>query len=164
MTIVYIVIGIVVLLATVLFIASRTGETEEEKPEYQYVRKNFFLTSSEHQCYDALVAAVGSEYYIFAQVHLSALVDHKIKGQNWGAAFQHINGKSVDFVLCDKAKISPVLAIELDDKSHERPDRQERDVVVEGILRQAKLPLLRLENRGGFKPEELRQRIREHLT
>lgn len=86
---------------------------EEEKPKYQYKRRNFFLSRAEHECYDALVAAAGAEYYIFAQVHLPTLVDHKIKGQNWRGAFRHISEKSVDFVLCDKAYISPKLVIEL---------------------------------------------------
>jgi enolase len=33
----------------------------------------------------------------------------------------------VDFVLCDKINISPKLAIELDDKSHEREDSHSED-------------------------------------
>jgi very-short-patch-repair endonuclease len=75
----------------------------------------------------------------------------------------HINRKSVDFVLCDKAYISPKLAIELDDKSHERPDRQERDKEVERILSDAGVPLLRLESRGSFNPTELAQSIKSGL-
>lgn len=70
-----------------------------------------------------------------------------MRGQNWRAALAHINRKSVDFVLCDKAYLSPKLAIELDDKSHGVLDRQDRDREVERILREAHVPLLRLENR-----------------
>lgn len=110
-----------------------------------------------------MVAAVGKDYHVFAQVHLPTLLDHKIKGQDWRAALAHINQKSVDFVLCDKAYISAKLAIELDDKSHERPDRQERDQVVERILKDAGVPLLRLENHGTFNPSELMQRVQEAL-
>lgn len=166
MHITFIVIGIITMLAIGLFVTLHGGEVavEEEKPKYQYARKNYFLTRAEHECYDALVSAVGAEYNVFAQVHLSALVDHKINGQKRGAAFQHINGKSVDFLLCDKARIAPVLAIELDDKTHERPERQERDSVVEGILAQAKLPLLRLENHGRFDIDELEKKIQEQVA
>lgn len=163
MHIAFIVVGIIIVLAIGLFVTLHGGEVavEEEKPKYQYARKNYFLTRAEHECYDALVSAVGAEYYIFAQVHLSALVDHKTKGQKWSAAFQHINGKPVDFLLCDKARIAPVLAIELDDRTHERLERQERDSVVEGILAQAKLPLLRLENHGRFDIDELKRKVGE---
>lgn len=130
-----------------------------EKWRYQYKRKGFFLSRAEHECYDALMSAVGSDYYIFAQVHLPTLIDNKVVGQSWHGAFSHINGKSVDFVLCDKAYISPKLAIELDDKTHERSDRQERDGEVERILKQAGMPLLRLENHGRFNPSELSLKI-----
>jgi very-short-patch-repair endonuclease len=108
-----------------------------------------------------LIAAVGNEYLIFAQVHLPTLIDNKVVGQNWRAAFRHISEKSVDFVLCDKAYISAKLAIELDDKTHERPERQERDREVERILQEAGVPLLRLENHGHFNESELALKIKE---
>lgn len=107
------------------------------------------------------MSAVGQEYYVFAQVHLPTIVDNKVVGQNWRGAFRHINEKSVDFVLCDKAYISPKLAIELDDRTHERPERKERDIEVERILKDAGLPLLRLNNNGRFNPSELSQKIKE---
>lgn len=164
MTTFYIIIGIVVVTAIVIAVARSGLANVEAKNKYHYSRKSFFLTRAEHDCYDALVEAVGAEYRIFAQVHLSNLVDHEVRGQDWHAALAHINRKSVDFVLCDKAFLSPKLAIELDDKSHERPDRQERDLEVERILSAAGMPLLRLENHGSFHPGELSQRIKEALT
>lgn len=164
MTIFYIIIGIIIFVAMAIAI-SRGGLADvEEKAKYHYNRKNFFLTRAEHECYDSLVEAVGAEYRIFAQVHLPTLVDHTVRGQDWRAALAHINRKSVDFVLCDKAYLSPKLAIELDDKSHERPDRQERDREVERILHEAGVPLLRLENRGNFSPSELAQKIKDALN
>jgi len=164
MTIFYIIIGLIVVVAIAIAISRGGFADVEEKAKYRYNRKNFFLTRAEHECYDALVEAVGAEYRIFAQVHLPTLVDHTVRGQDWRAALAHINRKSVDFVLCDKAYLSPKLAIELDDKSHERPDRQERDREVERILHEAGVPLLRIENRGNFNPSELSQRIKETLN
>lgn len=131
---------------------------------YSYKKKDFFMTRAEHECYDALIAAVGRDYYVFAQVHLPTIVNHKIKGQSWQGAFSHINRKSVDFVLCDKNYISPKLAIELDDKSHQEEDRKIRDQELERILSEANLPLLRLENRGHFDRTIIQQQIREKVT
>lgn len=148
-----------IILAILDFLFGVRQKDKDRKNEYQYKRKNFFLSRAEHECYDALIAAVGQNYHIFAQVHLPTLVDNRIAGQNWNAAFRHINGKSVDFVICDKTYISPKLAIELDDRFHERSDRIERDVEVERILKIAGLPLLRLENEGRFNPNDLAQKI-----
>lgn len=66
--------------------------------------------------------------------------------------------------MCDKLYISPKLAIELDDKTHERQDRIDRDGIVERIFKDAGLPLLRLENRGRFNPTELLEKINTVLN
>lgn len=160
----YILIVIVIILFIALAILKAVVEhgEEREKPKYRYTRKQFFLSRAEHEFYDALIAAVGDKYHVFAQVHLPTIIDNKVKGQDWRAALAHINRKSVDFVLCDKAYISPKLAIELDDKSHGRPDRQERDREVERILADAGVPLLRITNNGRFDPTDLAQRISEY--
>lgn len=113
---------------------------------YQYNRKQYFMTRAESDCYKALVQAVEAEFFIFAQVYLSSIIDEKIKGQDWRASRAHVNRKSIDFLLCDKEYISPKLAIELDDWSHSRQDRKDRDAVVEGILKDVGLPLLRITN------------------
>lgn len=141
-----------------------SGQSEQnEKSPYQYLAKKLFLTRAEHECYDALIAAVGNEYHIFAQVHLGSILDETVRGQNWKAARSHIDRKSIDFLLCDKNYISPKLAIELDDKSHQLPQRQIRDTEVERILREAGIPLLRLQNHGHFGRTELSKMVRESI-
>ena len=131
---------------------------------YDYGKKDFFMSRAEHECYDALIAAVGKDYYIFPQAHLTSIVDHKIKGQNWRGAFRHIDEKSVDFVLCDKNYIAPRLVIELDDRTHERLDRKLRDGEVERILKCASLPLLRLDNHGSFDSIDVAQKIKSAIA
>jgi len=150
--------ALIILLVAIVAIAvfakiMQSGEGEARK--YAYKQKDFFMSRAEHECYDALVLAVGEKYHIFPQVHLPSIVDNKVVGQNWMAAFRHISQKSVDFVLCDKSYIAPKLAIELDDRTHERQDRIERDGEVERVLKDAKVPLLRLKNHGRFNPKEL---------
>ena len=63
-------------------------------------------------------------------------------------AFRHINGKSVDFVLCDKETLRPAYAIELDDLTYEQSDRRKRDVEVKRIFEEANLPLVRFKNKN----------------
>lgn len=152
--IVLIIIAIIVFIVLAELIGKRP-----EKPAYEYKRRECIMTAAERKCFNSLVEAVGVTYYVFPQIHLPAILDHKIKnGQNWFAAFRHIDEKSVDFVLCTKNDLCPILAIELDDWSHERPSRQERDREVERILHDAGLPLLRLKDNSDT-PEILAQRI-----
>lgn len=158
-----IIVAILIIAGAVLSEYAKSTPTQE-KVQYQYKQKQYLMTYVENKCYHAIVQAVQDKYFVFPQVHLSAIIDHKVEGQNWKSAFRHINQKSVDFVLCDKHYISPKLAIELDDKTHERPDRIDRDGEVERVLQQAGLPLLRLENGNGFNSTEIAQKIEALLN
>lgn len=165
-TIVFVVIIIVVLASANEIIDRKKQVGKEEKinkSPYHYRRKDFLMSRPEHEFFDVLVASVGDRYHVFPQVHLAAILDYKIVGQNWKGAFRHIDEKSVDFVLCDKAYIKPLLAIELDDRTHEHGKRKERDEIVESILKEARLPLLRFENHGHFEKSEITQRISKIL-
>jgi very-short-patch-repair endonuclease len=106
------------------------------------------MTEHEHGFYKILDEALGRDYYIIAQAHLSTFLTENVKGQNWKAAFRHINGKSVDFLLCDKQTLEPLLTIELDDKTHEQSGRILRDAEVERILASAHIPLIRMQSHG----------------
>jgi hypothetical protein len=110
---------VIVVVVAVQFIARSSNRGGKSSAVYRYGRKAFFMNRAEHEFFDVLIEVVGSSYYVFPQVHLSTILEHRIKGQPWRAAFRRINGKSVDFVICDKAYIKPLLAIELDGRSHD---------------------------------------------
>ncbi len=123
--------------------------------EYQYLRKPYYMHESEYKFFIMLQSVIGNQFYIFPQIHLTTLFDEKIKGQSWKGARSHIDKKSVDFVLCDKNHIVPLLAIELDGNSHELEDRQERDLEVERIFRESKFPLLRIPRQEQYDQNEI---------
>lgn len=140
-------------------IGKETNAVVVQKPKYQYRRKGYFMSHSEQKMFLLLQEAVGDKYFIFPQVHLSTILEHKTPHQNWAAAFKHINGKSVDFVLCDKSPVAPRIAIELDDNSHTRPDRVERDVEVERIFKYAELPLVRFSHLEDLTAAKVKEAI-----
>lgn len=145
------------------FLIEHSRRTNNRTVLYRYGRKDFLMNRAEHEFFDILVDAFGSSYYVFPQVHLSTILEHRIKGQDWRAAFRRINGKSVDFVICDKAYIKPLLAIELDGRSHEAETVRQRDAAIEHIFEKAELPLLRFANHGSPNREEVMQRVLEAL-
>lgn len=160
--IIFIVLIIVVVIALKIYLPE-IFLTKESKSLYNYKRKDFLMSRAEHEFFDILIYAVADKYYVFPQIHLPTILDNKVVGQNWKGAFRHIDEKSVDFVVCDKAYIKPLLAIELDDRSHERRDRQNRDGEVGRILNGAGLPLLRFSNNGNFNKEEIKRLVLEKL-
>lgn len=123
---------------------------------YKYSKKEYVITQHELNFYKSLHEAV-SGCMIIPQAHLSMFLDHKIRGQNWSRAFSMINGKSVDFLICTK-DMRPLIAIELDDSTHDRPDRQKRDAFVNSIIADADIPMLRF-SANNWSTEVIKQRI-----
>ena len=115
------------------------------------------MSKREHQCYDYLMRVLGQDYYVFPQVHLDELLE--FPRRNLGM-LRHINQKSVDFVVCDKQNISPLLAIELDDTSHFLLKREARDQEVESLFKEAGVHLLRLPRYNFYTPEQIREKVR----
>jgi very-short-patch-repair endonuclease len=155
-------IGATVVLIALFILLTILFPGRKYATEYEYRKKEYLLTQPERDCFNALLRTVGNEFHVFPQVHLDAILYYKIRGQSWFGAWRHINEKSIDFILCDKEKISVVLAIELDDRSHERPDRRERDHEVERILKNAQVPLLRLQH--NFVEAELAVKAHEAIS
>jgi hypothetical protein len=104
-----------------------------------------------------------SKYYIFPQVSLNNLVTVEKGTGSYQAFHNKVDRKSVDFVLFDRNAISPVLAIELDDSSHDREDRQERDAFVDRVLAKAGLPLLHVRAQAAYDPKQLAASITEAI-
>jgi len=159
-----VIVALVVLLA---FISTLVGKQTHMKPsaQYHYRRKDFIMTKAENDFFDVINRAVGNNYYVFPQVHLSEFLDHRVKnGQNWQHALHYINQKSVDYVVCDKQYRRPLLAIELDDWSHNSELRRERDANVERILQEAGIPLLRFKDVGTLQAGEVASRLQSALS
>lgn len=123
---------------------SNKNNSQIKKSQYKYYAKPYVMTSRENECFKILNEIFNSKWFVMPQVHLSALLDYRVKGQNWNAAFRHINGKSVDFVLIGKESYKVICVIELDDSTHSKPDRMERDVEIERMFKEAKIPLARI--------------------
>ena len=66
---------------------------------------------------------------------------------------------TVDYVLCEKTTFKPVYAVELDDSTHNRNDRQERDREVERIFEGTDLKLVRFRSYREPTNDELRERF-----
>jgi len=108
-----------------------------------YALRDDFLTPAEANFYRVLCATIGERQLIFPKVRLADLI-YAPRQEGQYAAWQRINRKHVDFVLCDPQTVRPVLAIELDDRSHQRPDRVQRDAFVDQIFAAVKLPLVHI--------------------
>ncbi len=138
------ILGIILFIlgSVVQFVRGKSGAKEEKKDWLPYMKKQYLLTPTEHKFFSILEKVVKNKYYIFPQIVLSDIVQLKGKGSLKGGYRNKINKKTVDFVLFDKQNISPVLVIELDDYTHEKPSRKKRDNLVDKILDYCDIPII----------------------
>jgi hypothetical protein len=99
------------------------------------------LTPVEQQLYHRLVCAY-PDHVVLAQVAFSQLVGVK-KGENFTAIWNRYNRLTADFVICRK-DFSIAAVLELDDRSHDNPARQDADRRKAAICEAARIPLHRL--------------------
>ena len=129
-----------------------------------YYTRDRLVTKAELRFYKTLVKSVQDDFEIFVMVRIADIlrVDPNVKNKrSW---INKILAKHCDFVLCDPGDLRPVLGIELDDSSHQRADRIERDRFVDDAFESAKLPLLRIPVRSKYQSREIRELIDEKLT
>lgn len=123
--------------------------------EFPYQRKWYLLSRTERACYEALRAAAGQDLHVFPKVRLLELLWVPNETPQRQGYLNRVMSKHVDFVLCDRERVAPVLVVELDDASHKLPQRAARDALVDAVLRAAGLPVLRFPVSAAYAPGEV---------
>lgn len=126
----------------------------------RYTKTEKLLTPMEARFYRILTKVLQRDLLVFAKVRLGDLMEahpgmDKVKQR---IAFNKIACKHVDFVICNK-DLEILLGIEVDDKSHERKDRVERDVFVDGAFKSAGIKLLRVPGKRYYDYENVKQQV-----
>ena len=129
---------------------------------YPYKLTQSLLTASEKAFYVALMLAAGRRYVVFPKVRLADLCQDLDRWAGTGA-FDLVSSKRVDFVLCDAKTFRPVLAVELDDRSHVRGSRRDRDALVDDIFRTMGLGVYRQWIRRSYDPAAIARGIEDAL-
>lgn len=121
---------------------------------YPYRISDRFLSPSEHSFFLVTQKVLGSEFFVAPKVPLSEIffiTDH----QDYNTYWNRINRKRVDFLVCDAVSMKPRFAIELDDSSHNRQSRIERDDFVNNVFKAAGMPLVRVSAKNTYSTSEL---------
>ena len=113
----------------------------KEQQLYPY-HKKYILTKNEYAFYQQMkyiTKPMGLE--ILTKIRLADLVEVDSGIAGWNGYFSKIKSKHIDFAIADNMNI--LLLIELDDWSHQRADRQERDDFVNTVLAKCGYTMLR---------------------
>lgn len=130
---------------------SRLADAGESNLPYRL--RDDFLSPAELSFFRVLQLAVGDRYTTLAKVNLADLLF--VTGRENVSYRNKIDRKHVDFLLCEPTTMRPLCAVELDDQSHRRVDRQKRDAFVNSALAAAGLRLVRIPAKKGYSLEDL---------
>lgn len=153
-----IVLFIVVLLALAILKRRSAGASADDFP---YTLENALFSLAERSFLGVLDQSFGSEYRIFGKVRIADVLNVR-KGTakpRRQRAFNRISSKHFDFLLCSATDLKPLCAIELDDQSHARANRQTRDAFVRRACQAAGLPLVNIPAQHAYVAAEIRQSI-----
>lgn len=131
--------------------------------ELPYRSRGSLLSRGETAFFRPLQVAVAGNFLIMCKVRLADVVTCPVRRDQRGP-FSAISQKHLDFVLCDPKTTRIILAIELDDRSHEAPHRKKRDRFVDDTLRAANIPLLRVQAQAWYSLVTIRESIQQIMS
>lgn len=132
----------------------RTGDASQ----YRYVALRHVVSPPEKILFERLNKAM-PKLVVLAQVHLPRVIQPASKSNG---PLERIIRKSLDFMICD-AMFVPLVAIEVNDSSHNAGDRIASDIDKAAALKSAGIPLITWEARKLPNVEAIRRTILEHV-
>lgn len=138
----------------------RKDETIKAEEKLPYYKNKYLLTKAENNFYQSLkIALSDGDYYICQKTRVADILSIG-KSEKRQAYFNKIKAKHIDFLICkDDLYFNPILAIELDDSSHNEKNRVERDDFINKVFEVANLPLYRVKASNSYQPNKLRKEI-----
>lgn len=131
---------------------------EEHLP---FKRKDFLMNIPERKFFEELQKFIPDNHVIFPQVLLSSIVRVISSRKDFWKYHNKINRKTIDYVIFEKPYFKPVLAIEYDGKTHNKPVRIERDIKVRNILDSAGIKNFHVKHQKNINFEEIKNKIDE---
>lgn len=124
-----------------------------------FAKKPSIMRADERKLFDVLTKLYSDSYYVFPQVKLTSLLDVKEKVKDHDNVYRTLEYKSVDFALFNRANLSPVLAIELNGKSHFQFNRINRDKKVESVLTKAGIKFFSIPVSETYDGDAIRKQV-----
>ena len=143
----------------------RVGDTEQLMAGGVFwERQAQLMTDREVHFMQGLFRSVDMRrWYLCPQVRVADIVQitPRVRGRSrtWWKLFHMVAQWHCDVVIVDRRTFRVVAAVELDDASHLKKSRCRRDILLDEVMRQAGMPLLRSRD-----ARELQGMIRDFLT
>ena len=159
---IFIIALVVLVVIAAGFLQRKAGSTAFDATS-AYSRCGPLATPTELAFLNALEPALDPDQRAFMKVRLGDVVAPKRARNEKGhfAALNRVTAKHLDYVVCDRASTQVLYAIELNDKSHDRADRAQRDKFVLEAMASAGVPLIVFQAARSYSTASIRARLEE---
>lgn len=140
---------------------SQIGSKGEESLPYRV--RDDFLSPAERAFFGVLTQCVPDGVLICPKVRVGDIL-YVVQRRDNMAHVNRIDRKHIDFLLVSRTSLQPLTAIELDDASHQRQDRAERDEFLDRAFQTAGLPLLHFPVQRGYTLNDIKAILAPHLN
>ncbi len=151
----FLIAGAIFLAGFILNTLNKSINNTASRKENYFIRK-YFLSISEQSFYLTLKHILSEEYDIFPKPRMIDVIGANKHGK------PRVIQKHIDFVITRKNH--PILAIELDDSSHNSPYRKKQDKAKNDIFEAANFPYIRISAQKYYNTNELKKRIEASLN
>lgn len=135
------------------------NSSDDEK--FNYKSKQYFFSKAERKFYEVLKEVADEmDMVVFAKVRLADLIYLPKSEDNWIKGWNKIKSKHIDFVLCGKGDYKPRMAIELNDSSHNKERRRERDAFIRAVFDHLKIELVEIKTQRSYDLNKMMQKIK----
>ena len=155
----FLLIGVVVLLAVIAVVVKVVlPGLAKEAVALPYQREPALFTPAERSFLAVLEQAIGNQCRVMGKVRLADVIKVKsgLSGPARQQAFNRIQSKHLDFVVCDPNDLSVQFVVELDDASHQQARRQNRDEFLDEALTAAGVPVFRFPVKRAYSVQDIR--------
>ncbi len=129
-------------------------KNSQKTEDFPYRLRDDFLSPAEFSFYKVLSATLGTRFTIQSKVRLADIFFVANPNKNI-SFFNRIAQRHLDFLICDSVTMKPLMGIELDDSSHKKSERQEKDSFLNDVFQAANFPIIRFPVQREYNSNEI---------
>ncbi len=160
------ILTVAVLFLAAIFLLTYLKRPSRSDKTFPYQSRQVLFTPAERSFLGVLEQALDDDYRVMGKVRLCDVIEVQkgLTKAEWRSAHNKIDRKHLDFVILRKDDLSVAAVAELDDKTHQRKDRESRDAFLNNVFAAIDIPLLRFPARKSYAVEEVKSRFLEALS
>lgn len=129
----------------------KRNPNQQNVDSFQHIQEKlpYYLKDSVFSYHESILYEILDEFcrknnlVILSKIRIADFVQ-PMKQRNFYQWFNRISAKHVDFLICQPKTYKPLLAIELDDYTHNYKSRKERDEFINQVYSSVGLPILHI--------------------